>query len=284
MFSTDLLDAKEEMLTQAYNMNAALHMRLDHLERQLLSLGANPYSRYDNISLASNVPITPSSTISSFKATTAMTTTTAATTASSVTTTSSCNNMQTSVIVSRASPSPSPQNGHRALTMTQSVPSQAIDPGRLTASFYEPRREFVSRRWSYYHHDRSRPGRRGGGGGQKPLREEAEAQKQQRQQQQQQQKQCQPQARGDHSPVRQQDGGNSNLPAGRGRGRSDYSPVRYQERGDYSPVRLQESGNRSPTGEGSLQRHGTSQSTRRQSLRRQDTVHQPPVSQPSLLQ
>ena len=275
--STDLLDAKEEILTQAYNMNTALHARLDNLERQLLSLGANPYAKADDISLASNPLVTPSSTLSFSMPTTATTTTAVA--ASTATSTTACNSVQTNVTVSRPSPSPSPQNGHRVLSGTQSVPGRVgVDSARLAASFYEPRpREFVSRRWSYYHHDRSR-GRRGGGG-QRPLREQSESQQQQQQQQAPQQRQCQQHSRGDNSPVRQPDRAvESIVPSGqRGRSRSDYSPVRYQERGDYSPVRLQENGNRSPSGEGGLKRHGTMQ-TRHQSLRRQNSVHQQPVS------
>ena len=282
--STDLLDAKEEILTQAYNMNTALHVRLDNLERQLLSLGANPYAKADDISLTSNPLVTPSSTLSFSMPTTATTTTAAA--ASTATSTTACNSVQTNVTVSRPSPSPSPQNGHRVLAGTQSVPGRVgVDSARLATSFYEPRpREFVSRRWSYYHHDRSR-GRRGGGG-QRPLREQSESQQQQQQQQAQQQRQYQQQSkagqqqsRGDSSTVRQPDRSvESSVPSGqRGRSRSDYSPVRYQERGDYSPVRLQENGNRSPSGEGGLKRHGTMQ-TRHQSLRRQNSVHQQPVS------
>ena len=111
-------------------MNSALHVRLDNLERQLLSLGANPYAKADDISLASNPLVTPSSTLSFSMPTTATTTTTAAA-ASTATSTTACNSVQTNVTVSRPSPSPSPQNGHRVLAGTQSVPGRVgVDSAR----------------------------------------------------------------------------------------------------------------------------------------------------------
>ncbi|XP_076449975.1 short transient receptor potential channel 6-like [Babylonia areolata] len=63
----DLLDAKEELLAQTYNMCSALHMRLDHVERHLFSLtSTRRNSKYDDVTSLTSaaLPVTPTSNFS----------------------------------------------------------------------------------------------------------------------------------------------------------------------------------------------------------------------------
>lgn len=239
-----MLDAKEEILAQTYNMCTALHVRLDAMERQLLAVTSDVASKGLYAAHPTYINVTTISPGGGARIHAPTTTSTAGAT--------------TTTVVRSASPS---QFGHHTpLHMTRSVPGAvaevAMTSGLPTPGFYEPRREFVSRRWSYYQ-DRSRRSERYKASPEQVLpeppgthrKDSVRSDKQGRQLQQQpplQDPDHHPQlyrqmaTTSDHSPPRQQFREDNSSVRRQSRRQSDYSPVRYAEGKGHSPVRLQD--------------------------------------------
>lgn len=239
--STEMLDAKEEIIAQTYNLFTSLHVRLDAMERQLLAVTSDVASKGVYAAHPTYINVTTYAPGGGARIPAPTTTSTAG--------------ANTTTVVRSTSPS---QFGHHTpLHMTRSVPGAvaevAMTSGLPTPGFYEPRREFVSRRWSYYQ-DRSRRSERYKASPEQVLpeppsthrKDSVRSDKQGRQLQQQQDPDHHPQlyrqmaTTSDHSPPRQQFREDNSSVRRQSRRQSDYSPVRYAEGKGHSPVRLQD--------------------------------------------